>query len=111
MASVAIFGYEWIEWLNKIAVPIMSVLLALVIYQIVTNYGFRVSGESGMSFWTALNVSPAATAAYLLVSIEYGRYGDATNPNVPSWGVTLAWFVIAVVLAGIGILAAAATGT
>lgn len=111
MASVAIFGYEWIEWLNKIAVPIMAVLLALVVYQIATNYGLQVSGGSGMSFWAALNVFPAATAAYLLVSMDYGRYGSAANPDSPSWGATLAWVVFAVALAGIGILAAAAAGT
>lgn len=111
MASVAVFGYEWIEWLNKIAVPIMAVLLALVVYQIVTNFGLQVSGGSGMSFWAALNVFPAATAAYLLVSMDYGRYGRTDNPDRPSWGATLAWIVFAVALAGIGILAAAAAGT
>lgn len=111
MASVAIFGYEWIEWLNKIAVPIMAVLLALVVYQIVTNFGLQVSGGSGMSFWAALNVFPAATAAYLLVSMDYGRYGDPADPDRPSWGATLAWVLFAIALAGIGILAAAAAGT
>lgn len=111
MASVAVFGYEWIEWLNKIAVPIMAALLALVVYQIVTNYGLQISGGSGMSFWAALNVFPAATAAYLLVSMDYGRYGEASNPSAPSWGATIAWVLFAIVLAGIGILAAAAAGT
>lgn len=111
MASVAVFGYEWIEWLNKIAVPIMAALLALVVYQIVANYGLQISGGSGMSFWAALNVFPAATAAYLLVSMDYGRYGDASNPSAPSWGATIAWVLFAIVLAGIGILAAAAAGT
>ena len=111
MASVAVFGYEWIEWLNKIAVPIMTILLALVVYQIVTNFGLQVSGGSGMSFWAALNVFPAATAAYLLVSMDYGRYGDPADPDRPSWGATLAWVLFAIALAGIGILAAAAAGT
>lgn len=111
MASVAVFGYEWIEWLNKIAVPIMAVLLALVVYQIVTNFGVQIAGGSGMSFWAALNVFPAATAAYLLVSMDYGRYGRADNPDGPTWGATLAWIIFAVALAGIGILAAAAAGT
>ena len=111
MASIAIFGYEWIEWLNKIAVPIMAVLLALVVYQIVTNFGLQVSGGSGMSFWAALNVFPAATAAYLLVSMDYGRYGDPADPDRPSLGATLAWILFAIALAGIGILAAAAAGT
>lgn len=111
MASVAVVGYRWIEWLNRIAVPVMAALLALVVYQIVTNFGFQLSGGSGMSFWAALNVFPAATAAYLLVSMDYGRYGDASDPSSPSWGATAAWVVFAVVLAGIGILAAAAAGT
>lgn len=111
MASVAVFGYEWIEWLNRIAVPVMILLLALVVYQIVTNYGVDISGGSGMSFWAALNVFPAATAAYLLVAMDYGRYGDAAAPSKPSWGATLAWIVFAVALAGIGIVAAAAAGT
>lgn len=111
MASVAIIGYQWIEWLNRIAVPIMAVLLTLVAYQIITNYGLNLSGGSGMSFWAALNVFPAATAAYLLVAMDYGRYGDNVNPGQPSWGATVAWVAFAVILAGIGILAAAAAGT
>ncbi|MFB9806966.1 cytosine permease [Haladaptatus pallidirubidus] len=48
MASVAIFGYEWIEILNKIAVPIMTVLLALVVYQILTQYGLNLAGSGGV---------------------------------------------------------------
>lgn len=111
MASVAIVGYQWIEWLNRIAVPIMTVLLALVVYGIVTNYGLRLSGGSGLSFLAALNVFPAATAAYILVSMDYGRYGDSARPERPSWGAAIAWIGFAVVLAGIGILAAAAAGT
>lgn len=111
MASVAIVGYDWIEWLNRIAVPVMALLLALVVYQIVTNYGISLSGGSGMSFWAALNIFPAATAAYLLIAMDYGRYGDDERAPGPSLGATLAWIVFAIVLAGIGILAAAAAGT
>lgn len=111
MASVAIIGYEWIEWLNRIAVPIMTALLGLVVYQIVTNYGLQLSGGSGMSFWAALNVFPAATAAFLLVAMDYGRYGDNDQSDRASWGATLAWIIFAIALAGIGILAAAAAGT
>lgn len=111
MASVAVVGYEWIEWLNRIAVPIMTILLGLVVYQIVANYGISIAGGEGMSFWAALNVFPAATAAYLLVAMDYGRYGSSESPSRPSWGATLAWVVFAIALAGIGILAAAAAGT
>jgi cytosine permease len=111
MASVAIVGYQWIEWLNRLAVPIMTILLALVVYQIVTNYGLHLSGGSGLSFWAAFNVFPAAAAAYLLVAMDYGRYGDGASPEKPSMGATAAWISFAVILAGIGILAAAAAGT
>jgi cytosine permease len=111
MAVAAIFGYEWIEWLNKIAVPVMVVLLGLVVYQIITNFGFALEGGSGMSFWQAMNVIPAATAAFLLVAMDYGRYGNNDSPGAASWGATIAWIVFAVILAGIGILAAAAAGT
>lgn len=111
MASVAVVGYDWIEWLNRIAVPIMTLLLGLVVYQIWTNYGLQLSGGSGMSFWAALNVFPAATAAYLLVAMDYGRYGSHENPERPSWGAAVAWIVFAIALAGIGIVAAAAAGT
>lgn len=111
MASVAIFGYEWIEWLNKIAVPIMVLLLAMVVFQIVTEFGLNLGGGGGqMSFWAALNVFPAATAAFLIVAMDYGRYGQSDNPSKPSWGATLAWIVFAVALAVIGILAALAAG-
>lgn len=111
MASVAIVGYRWIEWLNRIAVPIMAILLALVVYQITTSYGVNLSGGEGMTFWAALNVFPAATAAFLLVAMDYGRYGRADAPTKPSLGATVAWVAFAIVLAGIGILAAAAAGT
>ncbi|WP_227380404.1 purine-cytosine permease family protein [Haladaptatus halobius] len=112
MASVAIFGYQWIEILNKIAVPVMTILLALVVYQIVTQYGLNLSGGGGseMSFWAALNVFPAATAAFFIVAMDYGRYGSPTNPDKPSWGATLAWIVFGIALAIIGILAAIAAG-
>lgn len=111
MASVAIFGYEWIEWLNKLAVPIMTVLLVLVVYQIVTQFGLDLSGGgNGLSFWAALNVFPAATAAFLIVAMDYGRYGSPVNPEKPSWGATLAWVIFATALAIIGILAGIAAG-
>lgn len=112
MASVAIFGYQWIEVLNKIAVPIMTILLALVFYQIVTQYGLNLSGGggSGMSFWAALNVFPAATAAFFIVAMDYGRYGLPTNPKKPAWGATIAWIIFGIALAVIGILAAIAAG-
>lgn len=112
MASVAIFGYEWIEVLNKIAVPVMTLLLALVVYQIVTQFGITPStgGSSGMSFWAAMNVFPAATAAFFIVAMDYGRYGSPVNPEKPSWGATLAWVVFGIALAVIGILAAIAAG-
>jgi len=112
MASVAIFGYESIEWLNRIAVPIMAVLLALVAYQIFANFtiDFSSAAGGGMSFWAALNVFPAATAAYLIVAMDYGRYGTPSEPERPAWGATIAWVGFGIVLAIIGILAAAAAG-
>lgn len=112
MASVAIFGYRWIEWLNRLAVPVMSVLLALVVYQIFTNFSASfASAGGGMSFAAALNVFPAATAAFLIVAMDYGRYGDPENARGPALGASLAWVVFAVLLAAIGVLAAAAAGT
>lgn len=113
MATVAVFGYEWIEWLNRLAVPIMTILLGLVVYQIFTNYSTSLgsSGGTGMSFWAALNVFPAATAAYLIVAMDYGRYGQSQDSSRPGWGATLAWIIFAIILAAIGILAAAAAGT
>jgi cytosine permease len=112
MASVAVFGYQWIEWLNRIAVPIMTILLALVVYQIATQYGVDLSGGGGggMSFWAALNVFPAATAAFLIVAMDYGRYGSPDEPGKASLGATAAWIVFGVALAVIGILAALAAG-
>jgi purine-cytosine permease-like protein len=112
MASVAIFGYEWIELLNKVAVPIMTVLLALVVYQIVTQFGLSLSGGGGggMSFWAALNVFPAATAAFFIVAMDYGRYGSPVDSEKQSLGATLAWIVFGIALAIIGILAAITAG-
>ncbi len=113
MAVVAIFGYRWIEWLNRLAVPVMTILLALVVYQIWANYtvDFGATGPGEMSFWVALNVFPAATAAFLIVAMDYGRYGSASNPSSPSYGASAAWVVFCLVLAVIGIMAAAVAGT
>jgi cytosine permease len=113
MASVAVFGYRWIEVLNALAVPVMTVLLGLVVYQIYTNYAADLTGASGgaMSFWTAMNIIPAATAAFLIVAMDYGRYGTPATPSRPSYGATVAWLVFCVILAAIGIFAAAAAGT
>jgi cytosine permease len=111
MALVAIFGYKWIEYLNKIAVPIMTILLVLVVHQIATQYGFSLSASGGeMSFWGALNVIPAATAAFLIVAMDYGRYGSSDDSSRASLGATLAWVVFGTALAVIGILAAIAAG-
>ena len=111
MASVAVFGYVWIEWLNRLAVPVMTVLLALIVYQIYTSYTVDLAGGGGMSFWAALNVFPAATAAFLIVAMDYGRYGRADEPSRPAWGATIAWIGFAIVLGVIGIVAAAVAGT
>lgn len=113
MASVAVFGYRWIEVLNALAVPVMTILLGLVVYQIYTNYAADLAGTSGgtMSFWTAMNIIPAATAAFLIVAMDYGRYGTPENPSRPSSGAALAWLIFCMILAAIGIFAAAAAGT
>lgn len=111
MAAVAIFGYRWIEWLNRLAVPIMTILLVLVVYQIWTEFGVDLGAGGGeMSFWTALNIFPAAVAAFLIVSMDYGRYGTNQNPTRPSLGASSAWIVFAIALAIIGIVAAQAAG-
>jgi cytosine permease len=113
MASVAVFGYDWIEWLNRLAVPVMVLLLGLVTYQIFANYSATLGSgsETTMSFWAALNLFPAAMAAFLIVSMDYGRYGDYTDPTKPSLGASAATLFPVVLLAGIGILAASAAGT
>jgi cytosine permease len=113
MASIAVLGYESIEWLNRIAVPLMTLLVVLVGYQIVTNYSLAGIGAGGssMSFWAALNVFPAATAAYLLVSMDYGRYGTPADPSKPALGATVAWIGFATVLAIVGLIAAGVAGT
>lgn len=113
MASVAVFGYRWIEVLNAVAVPIMTVLLGLVVYQIYANYTTDLAGagSGAMSFWTAMNIIPAATAAFLIVAMDYGRYGTPETPQQPSYGATIAWVVFCVILAAIGVFAAAAAGT
>lgn len=111
MAGVAIFGYRWIEWLNRLAVPIMTVLLALVVYQIWTEFTIELGAGGGeMSFWVALNVFPAAVAAFLMVAMDYGRYGDDEAPGKPSLGASLAWILFAIALAIIGIVAAMVAG-
>lgn len=113
MAVVAVFGYRWIEWLNRLAVPIMTVLLGLVVYQIWVNYSvdFSGAGSGEMSFWAALNIIPAATAAYLIIAMDYGRYGSSSSSSAAGYGASVAWVVFCLVLAAVGIFAAAVAGT
>lgn len=111
MASVAVLGFRWIEWLNRLAVPIMTLLLILVLYQLWTEFTIDLSTQAGnMSFWAALNIFPAAVAAYLMVAMDYGRYGESSRPTEPSWAAAIAWIVFAIALAVIGIISASVAG-
>ena len=77
MASVAIFGYQAIVWLNRLAIPGLVLLLAWLTYKIFAVYSdkldsFQPTGD--ITFFAAINLLPARMAAALILGADYGRY-------------------------------------
>jgi cytosine permease len=110
MASVAIFGYGAIVWLNRLAIPGLIVLLVWLTYKIVTVYGdklasFQPSGD--MSFFAVINLLPAGMAAALILGADYGRYVKSERAAL---GAPLSVIIFFAVIALLGVVSAAAAG-
>jgi purine-cytosine permease-like protein len=113
MAAFGVLGTEWIERLDLVAVPAMVLIVLWIVRQILANNsmaGILNIGGVGLSFWGALNIFPAATAAWLLFAMDFGRFGDAENPSRPAAGATIGAIIPAVLIGVIGVVAAAVVG-
>jgi cytosine permease len=110
MASVAIFGYGAIVWLNRIAIPGLIVLLVWLTYKIVTVYSdelssFQPSGD--ITFLAVINLLPAGMAAALILGADYGRYVKSGRAAL---GAPISVVVFFAVIALLGVVSAAAAG-
>jgi cytosine permease len=95
MASVAIFGYGAIVWLNRLAIPVYGDKLA----------SFQPSGD--MSFFAVINLLPAGMAAALILGADYGRYVKSERAAL---GAPLSVIIFFAVIALLGVVSAAAAG-
>src|SRR5215210_7100265 len=110
MASVAIFGYKAIVWLNRLAIPGLVVLLAWLTYKIVTVYSdkldsFQAPGD--ITFFAVINLLPAGMAAALVLGADYGRY---VKSGTAALGAPLSVIVFFAVIAILGVVSAAVAG-
>lgn len=110
MATVAVFGYGAIVWLNRLAIPGLIVLLFWLTYKLVTVYSdqlgaFQATGD--MSFFAVINLLPAGMAAALILGADYGRYVKSEKASL---GAPLSVIVFFTVVAILGVVSAAATG-
>lgn len=111
MASVAIFGYGAIVWLNRLAIPGLIVLLVWLTYKIVTVYSdkldsFQPTGDT--TFLAVINLLPAGMAAALILGADYGRYVKSERAAL---GAPLSVIVFFVVVATLGVVSAAVAGS
>lgn len=110
MASVGIFGYRAIVWLNRIAIPGLIVLLVWLTYKIVTVYSdkldsFQATGD--MTFFAVINLLPAGMAAALILGADYGRYVKSGRATL---GAPLSVIVFFAIVAILGVVSAAVAG-
>lgn len=110
MATVAIFGYRVIVWLNRLAMPGLIVLLVWLTYKLFTVYGDQLSSlqpTGDMSFFAVINLLPAGMAAAFVLGADYGRYVKSERATL---GAPLSVMVFFVIVATLGVVSAAATG-
>ena len=110
MASVAIFGYGAIVWLNRIAIPGLVVLLIWLTYKLFTVYSdelssFEPTGDT--TFFAVINLLPAGMAAALILGADYGRYVKSQRAAL---GAPLSVIIFFSIVALLGVVSAAAAG-
>jgi len=111
MATVGIFGYRAIVWLNRLSIPGLILLLVWLTYKLVTVYGeqlssFQATGE--LTFFAVINLLPAGMAAAFILGADYGRY---VKPGRATYGAPLSVIVFFVIVASLGVASAAVAGT
>ncbi|MFW6030632.1 MAG: cytosine permease, partial [Halanaerobiales bacterium] len=65
MGIVAIFGVKFIKWLNRLAVPLIAILIGLVLYKILTVYSGEIATftpSHDLALTTAINLLPGGMA-------------------------------------------------
>jgi len=110
MASVAIFGYGAIVWLNRLAIPGLIVLLVWLTYKIFTVYSDKLSAyhpTGDMTFFAVINLIPAGMAAALILGADYGRYVKSQRAAL---GAPVSVLIFFAVVALLGVVSAAAAG-
>ena len=110
MASVAIFGYGAIVWLNRLAIPGLILLLVWLTYKIVTVYSDKLDSfqaPGGTTFFVVVNLLPAGMAAALILGADYGRYVKSPRATL---GAPLSVIVFFAIVAILGVVSAAVAG-
>ena len=110
MASVGIFGYRAIVWLNRVAIPGLILLLAWLTYKLLTVYSdelgsFQATGDT--TFLAVINLLPAGMAAALILGADYGRYVKSERAAL---GAPVSVIVFFFVVAALGVVSAAVAG-
>ncbi len=110
MASVGIFGYRAIVWLNRVAIPGLILLLAWLTYKLFTVYSdelssFQATGDT--TFFVVINLLPAGMAAALILGADYGRYVKSERAAL---GAPVSVIVFFFVVAALGVVSAAVAG-
>ena len=111
MASVGIFGYRAIVWLNRLSIPGLILLLVWLAYKLVTVYGDQLSAfqpTGDITFPAVINLLPAGMAAAFVLGADYGRY---VKSGRATFAAPLSVIVFFSVVASLGVASAAVAGT
>src|SRR5918994_4414850 len=110
MAVVAIYGYQAIVWLNRLAILGLIVLLGWLTSKIVTVYGDKLASYQAtgdITFFAVINLLPAGMAAALILGADYGRYVKSQRATL---GAPLSVIVFFAIVAILGVVSAAVAG-
>jgi cytosine permease len=112
MASVAIWGYGAIVWLNRIAMPGLIILLIVLIYKVFVEFGDKLSAfepSGDISFLAVIGLLPSGMAAALILGADYGRY--VRPEGKASWAAPISVIIFFALLAFMGLVSSAVAGT
>jgi NCS1 nucleoside transporter family len=114
MTTIGTYGYGIVAKMNKIAVPLLAVIFLWMIIAILNNYEFKSifsympQGGATLSFWSALNILPAAGAALLIAGADTSRY--AKSPKVAVGSVFVGYGVFTILVLIIALFGGAVAG-
>lgn len=111
MGLLAVFGYRFLVWLNRIAVPALVILFVFLAYKIITEFGESLSAfqpANDMSVFNVINIMPAGMATVVIVSIDFGRFAKNKKSLL---GAPVSIFIFFNLIGILGLLSAAIAGT